>query len=350
MQISELLQLSVWIDENIKKPKISPKYQALQAGIQQNVSARNNQPKQPFEIQKHDLIDTIKVIDTSGLTYQQEDMLEHLNITQNIGDEGVDRIESILYKNSLDIATAAAEVTKITQEINAAIQKSDQIKAALMPLITIPEEDDIEKGSVVMRVHFQNEVGMDNVTDFKKLGNSWWEIGRGIAMAHDSAPEDIKVVGASKGSIIIELAVAVAIATTASTIILSALKVADRVLTIRKKVEEIKSLKLNNQKLEIDLAKEADKEKKEGLEKITKEISIKLNIEANGDGEKVKVLEKSVRNLIDFVEKGGEVDFFTDDDHAEEPEIKVLKQNFDEIKKLEKRVLMLESKNSSQVA
>jgi len=346
VQISELLQLSSWIDENIKTNQIAQKYQALQSGIQQNVNAGNRQAKQPFEAQKNDLIDTIKVLDTSGLTYQQEDMLAHLNITQNIGDEGIERIEGVLYKNSLDVATAAAEMAKITQEINLAIQKSDQINAAITPLITTPEEDEIEKGFVVMRVHFQNEVGMDNVTDFKKLGNSWWEIGRGIAMAHDSAPEDIKVVGASKGSIIIELAVAAAIATTASTIILSALKVADRVLTIRKKVEEIKSLKLNNQKLEIDLAKEADKEKKEGLEKITKDISIKLNIEANGDGEKVKVLEKSVKNLIDFVEKGGEVDFFTDDEHTEEPETKVLKQNFDEIKKLEKRVIMLESKSS----
>lgn len=346
MQISELLQLSIWVDENIKNTQIAQKYQALQAGIQQNVNARNNQPKQPFEAQKNALIDAIKVVDTSGLTYQQEDMLSHINITQNINEKGIERIESILYRNSLDVATAAAEIAKITQEINSAIQKTDQIKVAINPLIIPSEEDDLEKGSVVMRVHFQNEIGMENVTDFKKLGNSWWEIGRGIAMAHDSAPEDIKIIGASKGSIVIELAVAAAIATTASTIILSALKVADRVLTIRKKVEEIKSLKLGNQKLEIDLAKEADKEKKEGLEKITKDISIKLNIESNGDGEKVKVLEKAVKNLIDFVEKGGEVDFFSDDGQAEEPEIKVLKQNFDEIKKLEKRVLLLESDGS----
>lgn len=346
MQISELLQLSIWIDEKIKNTQIPQKYQALQSGIQQNVNARNNQPKKPFETQKNDLVDTIKEINTNGLTYQQEEMLSELSITQSVGDEGVERIQDILYKNSLDIATAAAEMAKITQEINSAIQKSDQIKTALNPLITIPEEDIAEEGNVVMRVHFQNEVGMDNVTDFKKLGNSWWEIGRGIAMAHNSAPEDIKVVGASKGSIVIELAVAAAIATTASTIILSALKVADRVLTIRKKAEEIKSLKLNNQKLENDLANEADKEKKEGLEKITKDISITLNIEANGDGEKVKVLEKSVKNLIDFVEKGGEVDFFTGEEHEEDSEIKVLKQNFDEIKKLEKRVLMLEGKNS----
>ncbi|MBO2671178.1 hypothetical protein [Shewanella algae] len=345
MQISELLQLSFWIDENIKNTQIAQKYQALQAGIQQNVNARNNQPKQPFKSQKDSLIETIKVLSTKGLTYQQEDILSQLNITQNIGENGVARVERILYENSLDVATAAAEISKITQEIAAAIQKSDQIKAAIKPLIPTSEEDDKEAGSVIMRVHFQNEVGMDNVTDFKKLGNYWWEIGRGIAMAHDCAPEDIKVVGASKGSIIIDLAVAAAIATTTSTIILSALKVADRVLTIRKKVEEIKSLKLNNQKLEIDLAKEAEREKKEGLDKITIKIAKNLKIETNGDGEKIKVLEKSVKNLIDFVEKGGEVDFFTENSSEDEPEIKLLKHNFDEIKKLEKRVLMLESKD-----
>lgn len=30
------------------------------------------------------------------------------------------------------------------------------------------------------------------------LGSTWFEIGRGIAMAHDHAPEDIKVIGAQK--------------------------------------------------------------------------------------------------------------------------------------------------------
>ena len=346
MQVKELLSLSYWIDKNIKKLQVSQKYQQLHKAMQQNVNARNNQPMQPFETQKNAVIDTIEDISVSGLTNEQERMLSKLQISQYIGSEGVTNLENLLFRNSLDIATATAEVNSIHEKLNQAIQKSDQLKANLASLIDVDEQDADESEQVIMRVHFQNDVSLNNLTDLKKLGTTWWEIGRGIAMAHDHAPEDVKIVGAQKGSIIIELAVIAAIATTTSTIILSALKVADRVLTIRKKAEEIKALKLGNQKLEAELAKEADKEKMEGLESITKEISVNLNINQNGDGEKFKVLEKAVKNLIEFVEKGGEVDFYSPEGSEGDQNIKQMKLNFAEIKKLEKRVLAIESKSS----
>lgn len=346
MQIKELLNLSYWIDENIKKLQVSQKYQQLHKAMQQNVNARNNQPMQPFEAQKEAVIDTIKDISVSGLTNEQERMLSKLEISQYIGSEGVKNLENLLFRNSLDIATATAEVNSIHGKLNQAIQKSDQLKTNIASLVDTDEEDSDEDEQVIIRVHFQNDVSLNNLTDLKKLGTTWWEIGRGIAMAHDSAPEDVKIVGAQKGSIIIELAVMAAIAATTSQIILSALKVADRVLTIRKKSEEIKALQLGNQKLEADLAKEADKEKKEGLEYITKEISISLNVNQSGDGEKFKVLEKSVKNLIEFVEKGGEVDFYSPEDSEDNQDVEQMRINFEEIKKLEKRVLAIESKSS----
>ncbi|ABD81600.1 hypothetical protein [Saccharophagus degradans] len=346
MQIKELLSLSYWIDENVKKLQVVQKYQQLHKAMQQNVNARNNQPMQPFETQKDALIDAIEKISLSGLTNEQERMLSKLEISHYIGSEGVTNLEDLLFRNSLDIATATAEVNSIHGKLTQAIQKSDQLKSNLASLIDVDDEDSDEDEQVVMRVHFQNDVSLNNLTDFKKMGNTWWEIGRGIAMAHGYAPEDVKVVGAQKGSIIIELAVIAAIATTTSTIILSALKVADRVLTIRKKAEEIKALKLGNQKLEAELSKEADKEKKEGLESITKEISVNLNINQNGDGEKFKVLEKSVKNLIEFVEKGGEVDFYSPESSEDNQDVEQMKVNFAEIKKLEKRVLAIESKSS----
>ena len=349
MQVKELLKLTYWIDENIKSTSVAQKYQQLQAVLQQNVNARNNQPQQPFKDQKNDVINTIKNITTGSLTNEQERMLDTLGIERHLGSQGVSKLEDILFKNGLDMATAAAEVASIHTEINNGIAQSDQLKTSLAPLVTEDEEKGHENNDVVMRIHFQNDVSMENLSDFKKWGATWWDIGRGIAMAHHHTPEDIRVVGAQKGSIIIELAVIAAIATTTSTIILSALKVADRVLTIRKKAEEIKALKLNNKKLEDDIEKEAEKEKSQGLESITKEISVTLNINGQGDGEKIKVLGKSVKNLIDFVESGGEVDFYADEENIPDDrrqDIEQLKVNFAEIKKLEQRVLEIEHKNS----
>jgi len=348
VQIQELLSLTYWVDENIINAQVPQKYKQLLAVLQHNVNVKNNQPRQEFKTQTDDLVDAIRVITTNGLTNEQERMLDKLNILQNVGLTGVEQLEGILFRNSLDIATAANELAQIYQKISASISSSNQIKGSLQPLLEIEDDEEEDDHDVVMRVHFQNDVALDNISDFKKWGSTWFDIGRGIAMAHDHAPEDIKVIGAQKGSIIIELAVVAAIAATASSIILSALKVADRVLTIRKKAEEIKSLKLSNKKLESDLEREAEKEKKDGLDRITKELSVTLKIDQNGDGEKVKALEKAVKNLINFVENGGEVDFFADEqevDDEENPEIEQLRVNFAEIKQLEKRVLAIEHKN-----
>ena len=348
MQVRELLELTTWIDENIKNSDVAKKVQALHQVLEQNKNARNNQQQQPFEDQKNNVIKTIKAINTTSLTNEQERMLGRLSIQENIGTAGISKLEDILFKNSLDVATASNKVKQIFDQFSNAIKISDQLKANLSPLIKEeePDGDEPENSDVIISVRFQNEVSLNNVTDFKRMGSSWWEIGRGIAMAHDCAPEDIRIVGAQKGSIIVELAVITAIATTTSTIILAALKVAERVLSIRKQIEEIKGLKLSNKKVEGELEKEAEKEKKEGLERITVEIAETLGINPNGNGEKYKVLEKAVRNLVDFVEKGGEVDFFSKDDETNPDEHQKLKNNFSEIKRLEKRVLQLERDQS----
>ncbi|EGR2895057.1 hypothetical protein DMW05_23820 [Vibrio parahaemolyticus] len=346
MQITELLELTYWIDKNLKSNNVLQAYQQLTNVVQQNVNARNNQPRQPFATQQEALIKAIKPISTNSLTHAQEDMLKKLNLYRHIGLWGVTKLEDILFRNNLDIANAHSELSKIVQELSNGIGRSDQIQTQLKPLISAGVEDETSAEDVMIRVHFQNDVAFENVCDFKKWGTVWWEIGRGIAIAHDSSPEAVKVVGAQKGSIIIELATVAAIATTASTIILSALKVAERVLAIRKQVEEIKNLKLSNKKLEVELEKEADQEKKKGLEAINEEITINLNLTADGDGEKIKVLSKAVKNLVDFVEKGGEVDFVASENAENAEELEQLKVNFSEIKRLEKKLLALENKNS----
>lgn len=342
MQIAELLDLTYWINQNIKTNKVLQTYQQLMTVVQQNV---NSGSKQPFITQQESLINTIEPISTNALTRAQEDMLKKLNLYEHIGIRGVKKLEDILFRNNLDIANAYSELNKVVQDITNGINRSEQLQTHLKPLISIVDETEDPDEDVMIRVHFQNDVAFENISDFKKWGTVWWEIGRGIAMAHDSSPEAIKVVGAQKGSIIIELATIAAIATTTSTIILSALKVAERVLAIRKQVEEIKNLKLTNKKLEVELEKEAEIEKAKGLEAISEEITISLNLKPDGDGEKIQVLSKAIKNLVDFIEKGGEVDFVASENTENTEELEQLKVNFSEIKRLEKKLLAIENKN-----
>jgi hypothetical protein len=79
---------------------------------------------------------------------------------------------------------------------------------------------------------------------------------------------------------------------------------------------------------------------------------VKLAIEKNGDGEKVNALNKAIKDLIDFIEFGGEVDFIVPienngeserDENTQKPEYENLKSTIHEIRLLEDKLKLLES-------
>lgn len=346
MNVSELFDLTHWITREVEKKQIPQKYQTLQTILQQH--SQPNQQKQPFESQKEDLITTLKNVPLGQLTRDQLDFLEHFGIAQGVGEEGIKTIEEILYKNVIDVATSAQKLQEMLQKISQGIAKSNQIKEGLTDCVV--EEEYETDNEILMRVSFTGHALMENVTDFKSWGNIWYEIGRGIAMAHNASPEEIKIVGATKGSIIIELAVIASIATTTSGIILAALKVAEKVLDIRMKAEELRGLKMKNDKFAKELEKEAENEKKLGIEEITGEVAKELKLK-DGEGDKVKALDTAVKNLVNFIEKGGVVDFVipeeeeVNEEEGKEDENAKLRVAFQEIRQLEKKIALIEHKN-----
>ncbi|MDR0803209.1 hypothetical protein [Fluviicola sp.] len=264
------------------------------------------------------------------------------------GNKGVDLIENTLVKNALDLATATNNIKTETDKLGQAVATINELKTTLSKSFTITEtEDEIEEGAVLMRIYFQNDVALNNLADFKKLAEHWFDIGRGIAMAQDKSPEDFRIIGAEKGSIIINLAVAVGIATTVSKILLEALKVADRVLDIIKKVEEIKALKLSNTKAEKELQKEAETAKEQGLKSILESTVAELGLNQGAQGDKINAIELSIKKLIDFTQNGGMVDFVqpkesdTTEKGIRDANTKLV-SNVREIRKLETKTKVLE--------
>lgn len=351
MQINELLKLTEWFDENIVKNQVPQKYTALHNKMNQNIRRNANQPLVPFETEKENLIESIKDLTFQSLSLEQIKFLEQLEITDLIGKVGVEQIDRVLIENNLDIATAANKIKEFSNTITKAQNTIKELQTTLLKSFEIEETDEVEDNQVLMRVYFQNDVAIENLTDFKKLSATWYDIGRGIAMAQDKSPEDFNIIGAKKGSIIIEMAVAVGLATSVSKILLESLKVADRFINVLKQVEELKALKLGNKKLALDLKKEAEKEREEGTQTIlnTAIEDLQLNTEQNGD--KITALEKSIKKLIGFTQDGGVVDFVQPNEPEEEEdndairvEIQRLKTNISEIRLLENQIKLLENK------
>lgn len=353
MQITELLKLTEWFNKNITDNKVPEKYTALYNQMNANLR-RNNQQQVPFESQKESLIESINEINFQTLSLEQINFLEKLEITELIGNSGVTKIENTLIKNSLDLATATNEIKESSDIIAKAKATITELRTTLYKSFDIEESEEIEDDKVLMRVYFQNDVAIENLTDFKKLSATWYDIGRGIAMAQDKSPEDFNIIGAKKGSIIIEMAVIIGLATSVSKILLESLKVADRFINVLKQVEELKGLKLGNKQIALELKKEAEKERDKGTNTILENAisDLKLNTEQQGD--KVTALEKSIKKLIDFTQSGGVVDFVQPIEPKEEEkteireEIQRLKTNISEIRLLENQIKLLENKVSKK--
>lgn len=355
MNVDELYHLTEWINAEIVERKLPKLYSALHNILTQN--SQPNQEKQPFDNQKTSLFESLKNVPLSQLTIDQVNFLEKLGLADYIGQNGISLLEEILYKNAIDVATASTKVQEILTSINTAIEKSNAIKKGLEGCVEIGKPLSEE---ILIRVNFSKDAAMANITDLKKWGSVWYDIGRGIAMVHDSSPEEIRIIGAKNGSVVLELAATLSIAWTISSIILMALRVAERVIIVQGRAEEVRGLRLGNDKIAKDLEQEAKKEREKGIAEITTTIAQKLNIKSSGEGDKTSALDKAVKELVNFLTKGGEIDCMIPEEEdgptegAEEGEagrtnqLRELRTTFETIRQLESKVRLLEIKESDK--
>lgn len=349
MQTTELLRLIEWFKSHIVAEAIPMKYSKLSEKLTHN-SSSNNQAKQAYKAERQALLDSLKKIDYNALSIEQIAFLKKLSIYELLGESGIKKIEQVLFENNLDIATAAKEIGDFAKKIGQANNTFNKIYDALSPLFNTKEEYEIQQNSVLMRIYFQQQAAINNISDFKKLSSNWYDISRGIAMAINKTPEDFFIVGASKGSIIFDLIVVAGIATTVSKILLESLKVAEKTVDILKKVEELKALRLNNKQIEADLIEESKLAKEQGVHIILTETVTLLEIKED-QGDVISALTNSISKLIEFTQNGGQVDFVQpESDKSIEPdetktlsrkEISKLKENIAEIRKLESKIKLL---------
>lgn len=350
MTIEELFALTEWVSREIQGRNVIQKFDALITVLKTN--SRPNQEKQPFDEQKSDLLDTLLKINTNSLSYDQQRILEKLGIFENVTHSAVSKIEDVLFRNALDVATAHKTISNLKDRVNKGLQAMSKINESLLPIID--ELPDIESSGAILKVHFAGDAGIGNVTNLKHWSSEWHEIARGFAMAHGGAPEDARVLGAHYGSLVIVFGVGLGIATSISATILGLLKIVEQGLNIRKQVEEIRNLKLNNKKIEEDLQNEADTQREKGIEELISEIIESLPKQP--DGEVKTALSRGIRKLSEFVDAGGSVDCYLpkaqDDEDEEQPEQiselrSKLTDNFEKVRELENRILALEHSSIS---
>ncbi len=335
MNVVELYNLAKWVEAEVEDANLLNQYSELYVLFKQN----SNRFRVLFEKEKNTLIETLKGINIKNLTKDQEAFLNELEISFAIGLQGVKPIEDILFLNQVNIETADQEFKRIINPLTAGISRMTDISNGLRG--RVQDEIGEYQDEVLIRVGFLDNASMSNIEDFKKWGEEWYKIGYGIAMAHGVKPQDIKIVGATRGSVILDIIASHPITITMGSIVFLSLTVTNKILNITKAIQQIKKIGLEAELLKrniSDLEDTAKKEKEDGINNIAALQIKKLGLKKNIDGDKIAALVWSITALFDFNEQGGEVNFIPPKQEANSDE----KDAFAEIRKIANDIKALE--------
>ena len=331
--------------KEIRQRTLSERYLRLYEGIKEN----------RFEGQKVDLIESMKEIDLTRLTKNQVSFLDKLKIYPALGPHGIEEIKNILSRN-LQNSIAMQKIREIHTRLEEGLEQVRLISDALKDCVCDDEEE--SKDEVLIRVIFLKEASISNVSDFKNWGDTWYLIGHGITLAHNATPQDIKIVGADKGSVILELLTKPEIAATVADIIHSVLETVAEVLNIKKLVSEarkfsLKIVALEENATDTDSKNIAESEKKKAVENIIKKQTEKLKLNKDSDGGKITALEKAITLLVEFIAKGGELDFVVPEEVSKKEDktgeiFAQIREKTKDIRVLEENLKLLECKDTKE--
>lgn len=350
MHIEEAYGLQEWVNEQVVKSNVQGRLNELKAVIDQQAT-QPNQPRKPFEEQRANFIAAAQQIDLSSLTLAQVRALEKLGVYENIGPQGVEKLEQIL-NNTVDIAHVNQRIGEMLNQLNQGLKNISTIHGAVGPLID-EEGEEIPADQAIARVIFDHDASITDIAKLRHWSNVLFNIGRGFAMAKGKAPQDFKIVSAAKGSLVFEIAAAVTLLVPLSAAIKNIMESLVKYRDFQLKGEELRAMKNKYPDEAAQFEKDAaqwDARAKDVLDTISVTVSEEAKLTIEGFPKSAsKELEKAVTELTSFYAKGGTVDCVLppDEEEGESEEvnenetsqaIKQLREDFARIRELRKVV------------
>lgn len=301
MHVEELLELAGWYTREI--PPIVRKYQAFLQPLQHNSSQGQKIPVLPsFEELEADL----QAMVLEYLTIQQIQKLEELGVLQYLGDQGVMFIRTTIRTEQFDPATATERVNRVINSLNEVYERFQRLKTVLGELLYNTTLYEPEGDEAVVRVHFRGDAGINDVADWKKWSNDWYDISRGLALVAGEKPTDVKVLGANTGSIIMILGGTVTFVTLLAVIVKKLSGIVKEGLEIANSVEDLRTKKFLNGEIEQQLLALRKQREEAGITEAIEAVRTQLGGQIKAEFE--ATVQKSIEKYFNFYNKGGEVD------------------------------------------
>lgn len=352
MNVQEIFGLADWYAQHgVPASKL---YDALHKTLQHNATQNQKQPvKAPLDA----LVARLRDMPLMQLNMQQMQHLDYMDIGALIGIRGAEFVQKVVTEASYDPATSASEIQRASEKVKNTGETLQSLTGELMKANfeehSLQDQDGEES---LARIHFRQEASISNVADMKKWASDWNDIVRGVGHLTGARPDDLRVVGASNGSIIISVSGAIGLISAlaimskkVSGIVLDALKVMNS-------MEDLRHKRYLNSTVEKALLDEIKKKESDMAEELLQELKAKAVGKFADENE--AHLKLAVKKFIAFSKSGGEVDFLEppheneseeDQDLPDTPSItSELRGLIEEIRSIKAETLLLEDQSFDQ--
>lgn len=302
MDIQELLELAKWVRRTVKDVRHS--YESVSDTLRHNSTETQ---KIPLEDHVDSLIYVLNEIDLLNLTHAQRLVLFKLNVEGLFGERGIDFVNSAVRNTNVDPAIAHAQFVNAIRSMDFAKQWASDIINALESLFAESDDSVQEEGKIILRIEFTEKARIDNINDWKKWSDKWHRVLRGIGMVFNQRPDEVQIVGASRGSIIITIAASLYIVKLLAEMTGTILKAVNEWKTLQKTMEELKEKNLLDKDISESLDRKVSDIKSRCVDETLASVQNKYGSAINGEVE--AAVKQAIVDMVKFLGNGGKIDF-----------------------------------------
>lgn len=259
---------------------------------------------------------------------EEIDFIKKIGLYNYIGERGNNLLNEIVAQNSLE----KQKIIKDLEENKSILQdKIRKVKFFIEIFNFFPENidntDDLNEDEGLLSLHFQKEYNILGLKQLEDISKKWNDLIRVLyELEIETPPENIQFKEIKKGSLKVYIPLGIAMLKTFGKIIDWSINNVEKYYSIQKIREEIEILKIEKETKKImleALEKDAEDKKENDILKITKMISEYLKEqgkEITGELEN-KISMLLLPELLNFLEKGGEISVRTNEITENEKEV-----------------------------
>lgn len=311
MDVSQIMSLAIWYERNI--PNVVSNYRQLVKVLENNANQPQKLPvREPLDALKKVLVD----LPLDVLTNEEISKLDTLGALPFLGQKGAIFADNTVTSGEYDPASAAADMKNAHEQVNHLQQHFIEVKNALVQLQFDEAFESKFNELPIIRVRFQGDAAIADVQMWKKWATDWFIIARGAAMCVGQNPNDVRVVGASNGSIIFTLAATATVTLVLASIVKNVGSIVHEVLKISNAIEDLRHKRMLSEIIESELKRQQKELKESGVKRTVE--AVKGEHPKLVQGEVENNLKTSVEKYLNFNNKGGDVDFLPPAESADD--------------------------------